>query len=441
MLLASGCSGALKIVFKALCSTKGQVTSSKRRNILIPNPGFPLYETLLESFGFEYKKYSLVSDPSKVPGSKCWDVDLEDLKRQVDENTVAVLLNNPSNPCGTVFSESHLKNILKVAREKGLIIVADEIYGDITFHPHHFHSVASLTNKEENLEVPVISVGGIAKEFLVPGFRLGWVLFYSCRQWKKQNQFGAASVREMTHIGNYMKQVKQSAMKLTQLILGPNSLIQAALPVLLDRENTKIVLYKKNLAMKIGAHAAFVTKRLNSIFLCEQADSHSSQKRRKTKEGTGWHPHDVVLPQKTKVFIVDPPQGSMYAFVKINPLLCKSLSAAKKKAEGVLEVEDESEEQVTKSRKRSVDEVSCETDTSAEEENQVSANVEHQSEDEGVEDISVWFMEKLLEKEQVFVLPGNVFGAKNCFRITLTPPKHILNDACDRIDKFVQDNF
>ena len=57
-----------------------------------------------------------------------WEADLEDLERQIDDNTAALLLNNPSNPCGSVYSRQHLLDILALCEKYRLPIISDEIY-------------------------------------------------------------------------------------------------------------------------------------------------------------------------------------------------------------------------------------------------------------------------------------------------------------------------
>ena len=57
-----------------------------------------------------------------------WEIDLDDLESQIDESTAAIIINNPSNPCGSVFSREHLLNILNTAAKYYVPIIADEIY-------------------------------------------------------------------------------------------------------------------------------------------------------------------------------------------------------------------------------------------------------------------------------------------------------------------------
>jgi tyrosine aminotransferase len=118
VILASGCSDALNICIGGLADAG--------ENILIPSPGFSLYETLASSKGISVKFYTL--NPQKN-----WEIDLDSLESCIDENTRAIILNNPSNPCGSVYSKSHLLDIISVAEKHGLPIISDEIYADMVF--------------------------------------------------------------------------------------------------------------------------------------------------------------------------------------------------------------------------------------------------------------------------------------------------------------------
>jgi tyrosine aminotransferase len=129
-------------------------------------PGFSLYETLASSKGIQCKFYRLDS-------AKKWEIDLLHLESLIDSNTACIVLNNPSNPCGSVYSENHLKALLAVAEKHKLPIIADEIYADMGFKGEAFHPLAALTTK-----VPILSCGGLAKKYLVPGWRVGWVCIY-----------------------------------------------------------------------------------------------------------------------------------------------------------------------------------------------------------------------------------------------------------------------
>jgi tyrosine aminotransferase len=60
-----------------------------------------------------------------------WEADLQQLENLIDEKTVTIIVNNPSNPCGSVFSKAHLLNIIKLAEKYKLPIIGDEVYGDM----------------------------------------------------------------------------------------------------------------------------------------------------------------------------------------------------------------------------------------------------------------------------------------------------------------------
>lgn len=85
-------------------------------------------------------------------------MDGDDLESLIDHNTVAIIYNNPSNPCGSVFSKNHIKEILTIAERNHVPIIADEIYENMIFPGQKFFPIASLTS-----EVPVLSCRGTTK--------------------------------------------------------------------------------------------------------------------------------------------------------------------------------------------------------------------------------------------------------------------------------------
>lgn len=73
-------------------------------NILIPNPGFPIYQLSASFRGLEVRYYDLLPE-------KGWEADLDAIKALADQNTVALVIINPNNPCGSVYSYQHLKKV------------------------------------------------------------------------------------------------------------------------------------------------------------------------------------------------------------------------------------------------------------------------------------------------------------------------------------------
>jgi tyrosine aminotransferase len=231
VVIGSGCSGALDLVFTALLN-EGQ-------SVLIPLPGFGLYQTLCESKGVRALQYPLLPE-------RGWEADLEAMERLIEPGkTVAVVVNNPSNPCGSVYSKEHLTAILELAERHRLVVIADEIYGHLTFGDAVFHPMASLTTT-----VPIVAVGGIAKEFLVPGWRVGWALVY--------DRHGA------------LVNVREGLFRLTQTILGCNSLVQAVLPRILtpapgSEDERELAAFHKHVSATLEANARFTCERLGKV--------------------------------------------------------------------------------------------------------------------------------------------------------------------------------
>lgn len=101
VIIASGCSGALELAITVLVN--------EGDNILVPCPGFPLYQVIAESSGASVKHYNLLPEAG-------WECDLEHMASLVDSHTRAIVLTNPSNPCGSNYSAEHLAEVVAVAR-------------------------------------------------------------------------------------------------------------------------------------------------------------------------------------------------------------------------------------------------------------------------------------------------------------------------------------
>jgi len=217
VILCSGCSCALDIAISTMAD-EGQ-------NILVPRPGFPLYTTLSAGLGIETREYNLLPNQD-------WEVDLDHMESLIDEKTAAIIVNSPSNPCGSVFSPAHLKQILAIAEEYKVPIIADEIYDNFVFPGQTYVPIASLTTT-----VPVLSCGGLTKRFLVPGWRMGWIIIYD------RNQV-------------FDQEVRKGLMCMSQRIIGSNTLVQGALPTIL--KNTPKSFFDHTIAViKKNADLAF----------------------------------------------------------------------------------------------------------------------------------------------------------------------------------------
>jgi alanine-synthesizing transaminase len=134
-------------------------------NVLTPRPEYPLYGAIMGKLDCPVNDYDL----DEANG---WEPDVPDIERKINSRTRAILLINPNNPTGAVYSKQTLDKILGLARRHGLVIFADEIYEKLIFDPHEKHiSIATLAT-----DVPIVTFNGLSKAYLVPGWRIGWAI-------------------------------------------------------------------------------------------------------------------------------------------------------------------------------------------------------------------------------------------------------------------------
>ncbi|XP_071691329.1 nicotianamine aminotransferase 1-like [Rutidosis leptorrhynchoides] len=132
-------------------------------NILFPRPNYPIYEARASFSPLEVRHFDLLPD-------KGWEVDLDGVKALADHNTVAIVLINPGNPCGNVFTFDHMKKIAETARDLGILVIADEVYAHQVFGDKPFIPMGVLGDI-----APVMTLGSLSKRWIVPGWRFGWI--------------------------------------------------------------------------------------------------------------------------------------------------------------------------------------------------------------------------------------------------------------------------
>lgn len=152
--VSNGCSEGIEIALSALCN--------EGENILTPSPGYPLYTALVAKLGLTLNPYLLDEENG-------WQPDLGDMESRIDPQTRAIVVINPNNPTGSVCTPALLEGVLDLARRHGLLVIADEIYHELTLDGAQHVSVASLAD-----DVPVLTFDGLSKAFLGPGLRIGW---------------------------------------------------------------------------------------------------------------------------------------------------------------------------------------------------------------------------------------------------------------------------
>jgi alanine-synthesizing transaminase len=152
--ITNGASEAIELCLTSLVNSG--------ENVLTPSPGYPLYTAIISRLEAEENPYYLDE-------ANDWQPDIADIERKINDKTRAIILINPNNPTGSNCSRQTLIDLIAVAKRHDLIIFADEIYDKLLMDNCIHISIASLDN-----DIPMITFGGISKNYFGPGLRLGW---------------------------------------------------------------------------------------------------------------------------------------------------------------------------------------------------------------------------------------------------------------------------
>jgi len=132
--------------------------------VLVPAPDYPLW-TAAVSLSSGTPVHYLCDE------SKDWAPDLNDLRKKITPRTKAIVVINPNNPTGAIYSKEVLLEMVKIAREHGLILFADEIYDKMLYDAEKHISLASLST-----DVVTITFNGLSKNYRSCGYRAGWMV-------------------------------------------------------------------------------------------------------------------------------------------------------------------------------------------------------------------------------------------------------------------------
>jgi alanine-synthesizing transaminase len=154
--LGNGVSELITMVMQALLDEGDEV--------LIPAPDYPLWTAMTSLGGGTPVHYAT----SEADG---WQPDLEDIRAKVTPRTKAIVVINPNNPTGAVYSREILEGIAEIAREHSLLVLADEIYDRILFDDAVHIPMASVAP-----DLLVLTFNGLSKTYRVAGYRSGWLV-------------------------------------------------------------------------------------------------------------------------------------------------------------------------------------------------------------------------------------------------------------------------
>jgi alanine-synthesizing transaminase len=163
--LGNGVSELIVMAMQALLNNEDE--------ILIPAPDYPLWTASVNLAGGKAIHY-LCDEKND------WQPDIDDIAKKITKKTRGIVVINPNNPTGAVYSKNTLNKIIALARKHSLIIYADEIYDRILFDGAKHIPIASLAS-----DVLFVTLNGLSKTYRLAGFRSGWLVVSGAKETAK----------------------------------------------------------------------------------------------------------------------------------------------------------------------------------------------------------------------------------------------------------------
>lgn len=132
---------------------------------IYPNPGFPIYESMIEYMGG-------TAVPAPLTEEFDFSLDVENMRSLITEKTKLLVVNSPNNPCGSIIPKDDLRKIAEIAVERDLVVLSDEIYKDMYYEGGH----DSITQFPDMIDRTII-LDGFSKSYAMTGWRLGYGIF------------------------------------------------------------------------------------------------------------------------------------------------------------------------------------------------------------------------------------------------------------------------
>ncbi len=158
VLITSGASEAADLILTALVNEGDEV--------LLPAPGYPLYSAILSKYGAVARYYNL-------DGERGWQPSTDEVRSLINDRTRALILINPNNPTGSIIPDEITVELLELAAEHNLLVIADEVYRDLCFGPQPSPSSVLA----EAAGVPLVTLESLSKTHMIPGWRVGWMRY------------------------------------------------------------------------------------------------------------------------------------------------------------------------------------------------------------------------------------------------------------------------
>ncbi len=133
--------------------------------VIYPNPGYPIYESLINAHGCN-------AIPAQLWESDDWNYNINNLRSKITENTKMIIINSPQNPTGSILNQQNLEALAEIALENDLWILSDEIYSNIVYDNKKYTSIAA----HPDMQARTIILDGFSKFFAMTGWRLGYAV-------------------------------------------------------------------------------------------------------------------------------------------------------------------------------------------------------------------------------------------------------------------------
>jgi aspartate aminotransferase len=134
--------------------------------VIYPNPGFPIYESMIRYMGG-------TPVPMQLNEETGYNADIDKVRSLITPRTKLLIVNSPNNPCGSVIPEADLEEIAQMAVENDLTVLADEIYKDMYYGDQEHVSITKFTGMRERSVI----LDGFSKSYAMTGWRLGYGVF------------------------------------------------------------------------------------------------------------------------------------------------------------------------------------------------------------------------------------------------------------------------
>ena len=163
--------------------------------VLVPTPNYSLWSNSILLAGATPVFY-------RCDEQSGWNPDVQDLKKKVSSRTKALVIINPNNPTGVLYSTEVLEQLIEVAREHNLVIFSDEIYDRLVLDGLKHTATASLAP-----DLTVITMNGLSKSHSLCGYRCGWMVISGPRARTEEYRKGIVQLTSLRLCSNALAQL------------------------------------------------------------------------------------------------------------------------------------------------------------------------------------------------------------------------------------------